>query len=197
MAWITILLAVTGMSVLFVLAGRRPLTLEGRKRKWFLLGAAAVNLLAAAALLLGEGNVPWQISRFYLINGMYLAAATDLLEKSVYELHYRLLLLGGAISAFLQEGTTFFAMYLTFGVLYGLLFLVSRRNGQLGMGDSQMIACLALYFPLPRWTEVVLLALLGAMLCGLAGIAMKKKTIKSELPFIPFLLGGTIIEYFL
>ena len=98
------------------------------------------------------------------------------------------------MSAFLEEGT--FARYALFLLLLGVLFLLSRKRPELGMGDSRMIACMALYFSMTGWMEIMVASLGCALLYGLGGIVLQKKNLKSELPFMPFLLLGVLIECF-
>lgn len=195
MTWLSAVLALPWIGVDLFLAGKKPLELTEKKKTYFLVAAVAVNLWMAAAFFLRETEPAVQVCKWFATNVMLMAAATDLLEMAVYDLHFRVLLLGGAVSAFLQAGVRFWEMYLLFGLLYGVLRLVSKKK-QLSMGDSQIIACLALYFPLARWAEVLFLALLCAMIYGLAVIVRKKKTVKSEMPFIPFLLIGMLVDYF-
>lgn len=171
-----------------LLSGRRPLCLEGRKKWWFLTAAAAVNLWTT----LSPGAKPGDV---LLVNVLLWMAATDLRERMLYDVHFYILLLGGLIWTALQSLSLLTSRSLLFLVLLGVLFLASRKSGQLGMGDSRTIAALALYFPLSGWMEVMLLSLGGAMVWGVWGLLRKKKTMKTEFPFAPFLLAGVLIEY--
>ena len=176
------------------LTSRRPFSLEGARRRICLLMALGVKLWTAAALLPDPSPVR-ACSWFFLANGLFLTAVTDLLEQMVYDVHFYALLLGGAVSAFLRPEISFPGNCLLFLAVLGVLFLISRRKPGLGMGDSRMIACMALYFPLSRWMEVLLLSLGAAMLYGLLGMVRKQKNLKTELPFMPFLLMGVLLEF--
>jgi len=182
--------ALAGFAVSAVLGGRPPVSLEGRGRKWYLAAAAGVNLWIAACPEAGIGGV-------LLGNALLWMAATDLRERALYDLHFYVLLLGGAACAFFQGAGGFVGRGALFLALFAVLFLVSRRNPGLGMGDSRVIAGLALYFPFSGWMEVMLVSLGGAMLWGLWGVLRKKKTMKTELPFAPFLLAGALAEWML
>lgn len=190
----TVLLAALGFGAVAYLAGRAPLELKGRARTWFLLTAAGVNLWTLAALWLQEAGLGEQLSWFFLTNGMFLMAVTDLREKMTYDIHFYPLLLGGAAGAvFLAQGGML-GRFLTFLLLLGVLFLISRKKDGLGVGDSRMIACLALYFPLTGWMEIMLVSLGISMIYGLVGVARKKNTLKTEIPFMPFLLAAVLAE---
>lgn len=191
MMW-NVLMAAGGFVGVALLSGAAPLHLAEKVRGYCLLTAAAVNGAAAAAFW--NLDAMTAAARVYLINLLLLTAVTDLKERQIYDLHFYALVLGGMVSAFLEEGT--FARYALFLLLLGVLFLLSRKRPELGMGDSRMIACMALYFSLTGWMEIMVASLGCALLYGLGGIVLRKKNLKSELPFMPFLLLGVLIECF-
>ena len=100
----------------------------------------------------------------------------------------------GARRADRIRGTIFWALMLCL-CFTGVMFLISRRNPGLGMGDGRMIACLALYFTASAWMEVILLALACALIYGVWGMLRKRSTLKTELPFAPFLLAAIMMEF--
>ncbi len=187
---LTAICALAGFGLSAALGSRPPLCLEGRARRWYLVAAAVGNLWVSAC----PGAGPWGV---LAVNALLWMAATDLREQALYNLHFYVLLLGGAACAVFQGSGGLISRGILFLALFGVLFLVSRKNQGLGMGDSRTIACLALYFPFSGWMEVMLLALGGALLWGLWGVLRKKKTMKTELPFAPFLLAGVLMEYLL
>lgn len=190
--------ALLGWSVDMMAGGRPPLQLK-RKRTILLyrLAAAAVNLWTLAALWRTEFSISKAVSWTILANILFLMTATDLLERMVYNIHLYLMLLGGVtISMFTFEAAVI-GRYIFFLLLFGILFLVSRKKKGLGSGDSRVIACMALYFPFSQWMEIMLLALGSALLYGVAGILRKKKSLRTEVPFMPFMLFGTLSEFML
>lgn len=180
--------ALAGFLVSALLGGRPPLRLEGRGKKGYLAAAAAVNLWTAVWPGPGPAGV-------LLANTLLWMAATDLRERALYDLHFYVFLLGGAACAFFQGVGGMLGRGVLFLMLFGVLFLISRKNKGLGMGDSRIIAGLALYFPFSGWMEIMLLSLGGALLWGLWGIVRRKKTMKTEMPFAPFLLAGVLAEF--
>lgn len=198
MAYLTkIMLAVLSFGTAALLLGRAPLSLKGAERTKCAAAACAVNLWVLMTVCTREISLALQASRFFLANGLFLMTVTDLREKMVYDIHFYTLLLVGIASAFAEPGNTFIARCLAFLLLFGVLFLVSRKSVGIGMGDIRMIACLALYFSLSGWMEVMLLSLGTAMIYGLAGVMRKKQTLKTEMAFIPFLLFAVLIEFVL
>lgn len=191
------ILAALGCCACFILARYAPLRLSGAALRRFRVCALAVNAAALAALWGNADSAALAASRFFLLNMLLFCAATDLRELAVYDVHTYLLLLGGGVGAVFVFGAGFPVQYLAFGVSCAVLRLASRRGARFGAGDCRVIAAMALYFPLSRWMEVMLLSLFGAMLWGIAWVAVRRKTLRDELPFMPFLLVGVLIENFL
>ncbi len=191
---LTVLLSALGFGLDALLCFRAPLTLEGKERRRFLIAAAAVNVWMLAAACLTGIPVKEQPSRFILANGLLLMTTTDLRERMIYDIHFYTLLLLGIAGLLYPPWNGMLGRVIFFLLLFGVLFLISRKKPGLGMGDSRIIACLALYLSTSRWMEVMILALGGAMLYGLFGVFRKKKTLKTEIPFLPFLLAGVLID---
>ena len=86
-----------------------------------------------------------------------------------------------------------FLLSLLPGVFLVLTVLIS--GGKVGMGDA--IVFLSLGFALPV-TMVVPVMLVGMILSGLfslGALALKKATLKTRIPFMPFVFTGFIIVY--
>ncbi len=194
MGAVWIALAAAGFGIAALLGGRSPLALEGKVRRWFLIAAAGVNVWILAASWLTDASVKEQFGRFILVNGLLLMAATDLKERMIYDIHFYALLLLGVAGLLSPPWSGMLGRLFFFLLLFSVLFLISRKKTGLGMGDFRIIACLALYLPASRWMEVMILALGGAMIYGLFGVLKKKKTLQTEIPFLPFLLAGVLID---
>lgn len=78
---------------------------------------------------------------------------------------------------------------------FGLLTLITRGRG-IGFGDLKLSIGLALIF---GWPDVVLVMgfafILGAIIGALL-MLLKKKTMKSAVPFVPFLALGSVMIFF-
>jgi len=73
-----------------------------------------------------------------------------------------------------------------------------RIRGRVGMGGGD-IKFIAAVGALLGWQQVVLVIFLSALagsLVGLVGLATKKINVMSQIPFGPFLAGGTLVAYF-
>ena len=74
-------------------------------------------------------------------------------------------------------------------------FLLSAfsREKLLGMGDAYLVILLGLVLGWPKILLGLFLAFAIGAICGIMLIALKKKKMKSQVPFAPFLALGTII----
>ena len=71
-----------------------------------------------------------------------------------------------------------------------------RGNVGMGGGDIKLIAAIG---ALLGWQKVILIIFLSAFigsLVGLGGLIGKRLNSLSQIPFGPFLAGGTLIAYF-
>lgn len=78
------------------------------------------------------------------------------------------------------------------------LFLILISKGKwMGMGDLKIGILIGLFFGLPQFFIVLFLAFLIGAIVSIILLVLKKKTLKSEIPFGPFLSGATFIVLFL
>jgi len=66
----------------------------------------------------------------------------------------------------------------------------------MGMGDVKLAFLMGLLLGFPQILLALFLAFLIGAIIGLSLIMLKKKTLKSEVPFGPFLIIGTFIAMF-
>ena len=76
------------------------------------------------------------------------------------------------------------------------IFLISRGRW-LGFGDVKLVFFLGLLLGFPDTLIALFLAFLFGAIIGIGLIALEKKSLKSEVPFAPFLVIGTFIALFL
>jgi len=78
------------------------------------------------------------------------------------------------------------------------LFIILISKGKwLGMGDLKIGILIGLFFGLPYMLIVFFLAFLSGAFVSLILLILKKKTLKSEIPFGPFLSGATFLVLFI
>jgi len=84
-----------------------------------------------------------------------------------------------------------------FGAAGFFLFIVLVSRGKwMGVGDIKLVFLIGLLLGWPNTLLALFLAFLIGAIIGLGLIILKKKTIKSELPFGPFLILGIYIALF-
>jgi len=77
-----------------------------------------------------------------------------------------------------------------------LIFLISRGNW-LGFGDVKLVFFLGLFLNWPNILVALFSSFLIGAVIGTGLIALRRKTLKSEVPFAPFLVIGTFVALFL
>ncbi len=81
-------------------------------------------------------------------------------------------------------------------VLCGGYLLVSLiSSGAMGMGDVKLAAVLGLnlaYFSFPALLVATLMTFAGATVFVLGGVLVRRLTLKSAVPFGPFMIGGSL-----
>lgn len=66
----------------------------------------------------------------------------------------------------------------------------------MGVGDIKLVFLMGLLLPFPLILAALFFAFFAGAIIGLTMIFLKKKTLKSEIPFGPFLVAGTIFTLF-
>jgi len=80
-------------------------------------------------------------------------------------------------------------------VVFVFFFLLSALSQEkwMGMGDVFLVILLGLLLGWPEILLAIFLAFLGGAVYGILALALKKKKLTSQVPFAPFLIGGTFI----
>lgn len=76
-----------------------------------------------------------------------------------------------------------------------LIYAISKGKA-MGFGDVKLALFMGLFLGWPNILVALTLAFFAGALVGLLLIAAQKKTLKSEVPFGPFLIGGTFAALF-
>ncbi len=80
-------------------------------------------------------------------------------------------------------------------VFFLLLFFITRGKG-MGLGDAKLVFLMGLVLGWPRIIFALFAAFAGGALVGIGLLAAKRKTLKSQIPFGPFLAAATILMLF-
>lgn len=141
------------------------------------------------------------IKYLLLLAGLYPIAWEDAREKKIPN-RWLLYLLVGRGFLFLAETICFPAMlienagFLLFGGLVSgavflLAYVVSRHA--IGMGDVKLIALIGLFLGFRVTYFVMLAALILSAVYGGVMVLRKKKSVKDEIAFGPFVAAGTLM----
>jgi len=79
------------------------------------------------------------------------------------------------------------------GFLY-LLYLITKGKG-MGFGDVKLAVFMGLFLGWPKIIVAFYVAFIVGAIVGLISIILKKKKLKSEIPFGPFLIFGTLVAW--
>lgn len=91
----------------------------------------------------------------------------------------------------------FYALIAGFGAaLFFFTLVVITKGKGMGLGDVKIAAFMGLLLSLPNIFVALLLAFFSGSVLGLILIALKKKNLKSEVPFGCFLAPATFITFF-
>jgi len=80
-------------------------------------------------------------------------------------------------------------------LFFWLIYVLSRGKG-LGFGDVKLVFLMGLFLGFPGIFVALFFAFLVGAMTGLALMIWGHKTLKSELPFAPFLVAGTFFALF-
>jgi len=143
---------------------------------------------------------------FFLL--LVVVSAYDIRHKLIFDFHSLIIAVVGCAFAFVRTGSfTLPALNDLLAAIYIPLFffivwVVTRGRG-IGLGDAKLAVGLALFLGFSKGIAAVMLAFWIGTICSLGIIAvqklfLKKKglSLKSEVPFGPFLALGTAIAFF-
>ena len=125
------------------------------------------------------GAVLWAAVGFVVAFNLFfdwnrIGVTKEALDFSVYS---------GALAAF----ATFMFFFLMVGI---------SKEKWMGMGDAQLVILLGLIVGWPQILLTLMLAFAIGAIIGLALVFLKKKEMKSQIPFAPFLIAGTFVTMF-
>lgn len=82
------------------------------------------------------------------------------------------------------------------GVVVGVLLLILSilTKGNFGMGDAKLLGLTAVFTGASYLIQIIFWGMLCAFVYSIYLLACKKGNKKTELPFVPFLMGGMIVH---
>ena len=170
--------------------------------------AIIFGLIACKALTLGLTTY------FSVIYFIYFAAAFSILiALSGYDLRHKIIpdqlvfafIVLAVFSPFITSTTHYFGSTwidhgvagLTLAALFAFLWAISRGRW-MGFGDAKLSLGMGLLLGLSTGVAAVMIAFWSGAIIGLLSLLLRRTTLtmKSEIPFAPFLVLGTAIAFF-
>lgn len=121
----------------------------------------------------------------------------DIKTKYIPNILLLILNIAGLITSFFVPNGLFIASILGAWGITGLCFLVVRKvKGEIGTGDLYCMSGLMMSMNFSGMMNFMFSALFLSLIYGVVAIIFKKKTMKSEMAFAPFLLCGYLVMIF-
>ena len=153
-------------------------------------GMTVVRMMGKAMPLLAY------IFALILINLLCVLSYSDIQSHSVETIYLYILLAGGALYTILSEPSVWLSRLIWFVLLFLILSLVAKKEKSgIGSADVKVIAGLSLYLDFSSLFSVLFFSFGAGLIYGIILIMLKKATSKTALPFIPFLLIGTLAGF--
>jgi leader peptidase (prepilin peptidase)/N-methyltransferase len=81
------------------------------------------------------------------------------------------------------------------GLFFLSIVLISKEKW-MGIGDAKLGALIGIFLGWPKIIPALFFSFFVGSIFGIFLIILKKKSLKSEIPFAPFLVSGTIFSLF-
>lgn len=160
-------------------------------------GVCAGLVFGGAALLAFE---------IYAVPGFYIQLADlfiSLLIMTIIDVKWKVipnaltltLLVSQLVSAFTcaQTGIGWLSAVVSIIVLLVLMLVSRMTNEQIGMGDVKLIAVMNLIYGISFILYSMIFAMICMLVCTIPLLILRKISMKSSLPFVPFYFIGVII----
>jgi len=140
----------------------------------------------------------WIITSFLLVIFVYDLKHYIIFDKVIYPAIVLTLIFNLQFLISKQFQTFNYSILSALGTaLFFLLIFLTSRGKWLGFGDVKLGFLMGLFLGFPNILVSLFFAYLIGAIIGIGLILAKKKTLKSEVPFGPFLVIGTFIALFL
>ncbi len=83
-----------------------------------------------------------------------------------------------------------------FASFFFLFFFLISKGAWMGFGDVKLGFVMGLFLGFPQIIVALFVAFLTGSIVGLSLIIFKKRKMKSEIPFAPFLISGVLVSFF-
>lgn len=166
-----------------------------KNKKFYGLYAAKIMLQGSAMFVLSRhADTAYNALMMVHLSLLALIAIEDAISMQIDRLLSMLLLALGTVTALFVPGGTAWKIMLFAAVLSGVMYLFSvKSNDAVGKGDVICVGACALCFSFQNVFALMIYTLLSCLLYGTIQVLCKKISAKQGIPFIPFLVIGTML----
>lgn len=119
---------------------------------------------------------------------LILESVMDIKDRNINWIHMVIFSIGGVVANFILEYQTLWSVIwgVAIGIMVFLFGLFSR--GAIGCGDGVVLACVGVYLGGLNNIRLLFYSLLVAAVTGGVYVLIKRKSIKTQIPFVPCIL---------
>lgn len=158
-----------------------------------LIASEAVCILYSLMYMLFDKNVVLILNCITAIVGVYIAYI-DIKKRVISMKLCLVIMIASFVFAFIRTDVAFYNPVVTAVVgffLAKLMCMLSKQ--QIGDGDVKLIAVYSGAYAFAQIISVLIYSFFSCLVAGLALVLLKKKNMKFEIPFAPFMVLGALI----
>lgn len=170
---------------------------EARSKYWKRIILLLVSeTCAAVGCIINEYSIADILFTIFLISNLYLFAIEDVETRTVFAIQTNVLIMAGVVYSTINITDGGVGRIIIFCIIFLILWIAGRKEKLgIGMGDIKIIAASALFWNAVQLFSVLFLSLFIAIIYGIYILIKNKSGVKTEIPFIPFILAGTIAAF--
>lgn len=154
-----------------------------------------VESCCAAGCIVKDLNIADSLFMIFFVSALYLLSVEDIETRTVPSMMLNVVIMAGAVCSVINITDGGAGRIIIFCLIFAILFAAARREKLgIGTGDAKIIAAAALFMDPGKLFVALFMSLFISMIYGIYIIIRKRSGVKTELPFIPFLLAGTLIS---
>ena len=143
-------------------------------------------------------DLPWVIFQWIILSTLITIFVIDLKEGIIPDILI-VLLTGVTVIYRIFYSSGGFIPDLAAGLVFAFLFLflvVMTRGRGMGLGDVKFAFLMGFFLGFPKIIAAFYIAFLTGTIISLILIILRKKSMKSTIPFGPFLVVSTVVSYY-
>ena len=143
-------------------------------------------------------DLPWVIFQWIILSTLITIFVIDLKEGIIPDILI-VLLTGVTVIYRIFYSSGGFIPDLAAGLVFAFLFLflvVMTRGRGMGLGDVKFAFFMGFFLGFPKIIAAFYIAFLTGTIISLILIILRKKSMKSTIPFGPFLVVSTVVSYY-